>query len=148
VYYLVSFYVFLNVAAVPVLTIVLPTNILKLVAPTVNSKVLSSKYLFNKGPTLIATLSILGFVLVITLVAQHYIEYVLMFTGGICGVFILMMFPAYLVLKSRKSMPKVNGNFIHEALLKHWIIPYLFIGFGYGSLIFNLIETIFRLTKK
>lgn len=43
VYYLVSFYVFLNVAAVPVLTIVLRNNILKLVAPTVNSKVFSSK---------------------------------------------------------------------------------------------------------
>jgi amino acid permease len=42
VYYLVSFYVFLNVAAVPVLTIVLRNNILKLVAPTVNSKVFSS----------------------------------------------------------------------------------------------------------
>lgn len=43
VYYLVSFYVFLNVAAVPVLTIVLRNNLLKLIAPTVDSKTLSSK---------------------------------------------------------------------------------------------------------
>jgi len=43
VYYLVSFYVFLNVASVPVLTIVLRNNILRLLAPNVDSKVFSSK---------------------------------------------------------------------------------------------------------
>ena len=140
-YYLVSFYVFLNVATVPVLTIVLRNNILKLVAPKVNSKVFSKT-------TLIATLSILGVVLLISLLARNYIEYVLMFTGGICGVFILMILPAYLVLQSRKETGVVNGKFTHQALLKHRVIPYLFVGFGLLSLVFNLYETITRLTKK
>jgi hypothetical protein len=99
--------------------------------------------------TLIATLVILGVVLLVSLLARHYIEYVLMFTGGICGVFILMIFPAYLVAKSRKETGEVaTGKFTHQAMLKHWVIPYLFIGFGFLSLVFNLYETITRLTQK
>lgn len=45
VFYLVSFYMFLNVASMPVLTIVLRTNILKLLAPQVESHKLSSTLL-------------------------------------------------------------------------------------------------------
>lgn len=70
-----------------------------------------------------------------------------MFTGGICGVFILMIFPAYLVATSRKKTG-ITSPFTHQALLKHWVIPYLFIAFGFASLIFNLVETVLRLTKK
>lgn len=92
------------------------------------------------------TLIILGIVLLVTLVAQHYIEYVLMFTGGICGVFILIIIPAFLVLMSRKKVP-VEGEFKHQATLKHWIIPYAWIVFGMLSLGFNLTETILKLTK-
>lgn len=49
IYYFVSFYVFLNVAAMPVYVIVIRGNILKILKPQIDSKVLSStiKYLFR-----------------------------------------------------------------------------------------------------
>lgn len=104
--------------------------------------------MYNLETTLITTLIILGVVLVISLAAHNYIEYVLMFTGGVCGVFILMIFPAYLVATSRRKTGYVEGGFTHQSLLKHWVVPYLFIGFGFASLIFNLFETISRFVKK
>lgn len=93
------------------------------------------------------TLIILGIVLLIALVARHYIEYVLMFTGGICGVFILIIIPAFLLLMSRKKMIPVEGSFKHEAFLKHWVVPYVWIVFGVLSLGFNLTQTILKLIK-
>lgn len=84
----------------------------------------------------------------VSLLARNYIEYVLMFTGGICGVFILIIIPGYLVAMSRRKTGKVAGEFTHQALLQHWVVPYLFVGFGFAFLIFNLFETISRLTKK
>lgn len=46
VYYLVSFYVFLNIAAIPVLIIVIRNNILKLALPKINPNKFSSNSVY------------------------------------------------------------------------------------------------------
>jgi len=86
-------------------------------------------------------------VLLVSLLARNYIEYVLMFTGGVCGVFILVIFPAFLVARSRRLTPEVTSSFTHQAMVRHWVVPYLFIGFGFASLIFSLFETVSSLIK-
>lgn len=94
IYYFVSFYVFLNVAAMPVYIIVIRGNILKILKPQIDSKVVSSTRIVILETTLIATLIILAVILVISFFAQNFIQIVLDFTGGIFGVAILFIIPA------------------------------------------------------
>lgn len=61
--------------------------------------------------------------------------------------FILMIIPSFLLLKSRQQMPNVEGGFPYEATLKKRWVPYAIIGFGLASLVFNITETIIKLAK-
>ena len=99
---------FLNIAALPVLTITIRRNMMKLCVP----------HLLPKDPlsitpaTGIATLLILA--PCITLAMRNYFEYhyynqvlrnnidtVVSFTGGVCGVMIMLVLPSMMILKAR-----------------------------------------------
>jgi hypothetical protein len=47
-------------------------------------------------------------VLIISLAAQNYIQYVLDFTGGICGIVVLIIMPSLLVAKARIRTPNLD----------------------------------------
>ena len=55
--------------------------------------------------TLITTVILLSLVLVVSLVAQNYIQYVLDFTGGICGILVLIILPSFMVARARTKTP-------------------------------------------
>jgi len=98
IYYIVSFYVFLNVAAFPVYIIVIRRNILSIVRPTINSDRLCKSTIFMSS-------AILGAVLVISFALREYIQIALNFTGGIFGCLILFLLPSLEVLRARSLFP-------------------------------------------
>ncbi len=133
VFYFVSFYVFLNIAAFSVYIIVVRANILKLAGSKVNPKIL------NKT-TALTTLILLSFVLLISYLLQNEIQYVLDFTGGIFGAIIMFMLPCMEVLRSRKRQEKpgkINNYFKR--------LPYLVMLIGALTTGFNLYELVKKL---
>jgi hypothetical protein len=86
IFYIVSFYVFLNIAAFSVYIIVIRTNLLKVFFPEVNPMRVSKK-------TLILTVLLLVIICIVGLTLKEYIQYVLDFTGGVFGSVILFFFP-------------------------------------------------------
>lgn len=86
IYYFVSFYVFLNVAAFSVYIIVIRKNILALAKPTLDSDKVSNT-------TVLITAVLLGLLLVISFLLKNDIQVVLDFTGGIFGTFNLLIMP-------------------------------------------------------
>ena len=86
IYYIVSFYVFLNIAAFSVYIIVIRKNIMAIFKPEINAERLSKT-------TAIISSIILAVVLVISFALREYIQTALNFTGGILGCFILFFVP-------------------------------------------------------
>jgi hypothetical protein len=97
IYYIVSFYVFLNIAAFSVYTIVIRTNVLKVFFPEVDPMKVSKK-------TITLTIGLLVIICIVGLTLQEYIQYVLDFTGGVFGSMILFFLPCMEVYSSRKRV--------------------------------------------
>lgn len=93
-YYIISFYMFLNIAALPVLTITIRKNFMKLVIPHLVPKDSFTITL----PSAIVTSFIIVPCAILAIVLKDDIEIIIGLTGGVCGVFILLIFPACLVL--------------------------------------------------
>jgi hypothetical protein len=87
VYYFVSFYVFLNVAAFSVYIIVIRKNVLAIARPEMDSDKVSKT-------TILITGTVLGLLLVISYLLRDDIQIVLDFTGGILGSFNLLIMPS------------------------------------------------------
>ena len=98
IYYFISFYVFFNIAVIPVAVIVLRTNIMKLLQP---DKLPKKSNEINRF-TLLYTGLVLTITIVVALVFEESIEYVLMFTTGLCGMPLLLIYPAISVYEVRK----------------------------------------------
>jgi hypothetical protein len=113
-YYIISFYMFLNIAALPVICITLRyfypviqrTNMMKLCVPHLLPK---SSFEVTKATfwyTLLVILPCMGIALgrlkQIYLVLQNYIEFVVGITGGVCGVILMMVIPSWMVIQGRK----------------------------------------------
>jgi hypothetical protein len=94
IYYIISFYVFLNVAAFPVYIIVIRRNILSIIKPSVNSDRLCKTTIFMSS-------AILAAILIISFALREYIQTALNFTGGIFGCLILFILPSLEILKAR-----------------------------------------------
>lgn len=89
------------------------------------------------------TISLLSFILLISVLLQEYIQYVLDFTGGIFGTVILFFIPALEVYKARKKV-HTNGE------VKNYMerLPLIIIGLGIVFMLFNLFGVIYKLANK
>jgi len=96
-YYIISFYMFLNIAALPVLTITIRKNMMKVLVPHLMPKNSLDITKASAGFTLLIVIPCA----LLSIVLKDDIEIVVGFTGGVCGVLILLIFPAMLVLKGR-----------------------------------------------
>jgi hypothetical protein len=135
IYYIVSFYVFLNIAAFSVYIIVIRRNFLAIVRPEINPDRLSRTTAFT-------TSLILTIVLVISFALREYIQVALNFTGGILGCLILFFLPAMEIIKARSLFPP-KPSFLNSYV---WF-PYFMIVLGALSMGFNLYQTIYQLVK-
>lgn len=113
-YYIISFYMFLNIAALPVLTITIRKNLMKLVAP----------HLMPKN-TLAITPATAGFTMLIiipcgilSIILKDQIEIVIGFTGGLCGTLILLVIPSLMVWKARRRCKRIK----EENPFKSWFM--------------------------
>jgi len=95
VYYVVSFYVFLNVAAFSVYIIVIRNNVLAILKPTVDANKISKTTVAFSG-------GLLAIILVVSYALKDNIQVALSFTGGIFGCIILFFLPCLEVYKARK----------------------------------------------
>lgn len=86
IYYIVSFYVFLNVAAFSVYIIVIRTNFFGIIWPSIDPNKVSKRTMIFSG-------LLLGVILVISFVLKNQIQVALSFTGGIFGCIILFILP-------------------------------------------------------
>lgn len=120
-YYFISFYIFLNISALPVMTLtirlqinclkIFRNNMMKMFVPNHlprNSfEVTRWTALFTIliiGPSGVLALGIVD--LLLNLIAlKNDIEFVVGMTGGVCGVIILMILPSLLVITGRKECP-------------------------------------------
>lgn len=98
IYYIVSFYVMLNIAAFSVYIIVIRRNLMAIIKPELNPDRFS-RY------TAFMTSIILGSVLIISFALREYIQVALNFTGGILGCLILFFLPAMEIIKARSLFP-------------------------------------------
>jgi hypothetical protein len=130
IYYIVSFYVFLNIAAFSVYIIVIRRNFLAIVRPLANPDHLSRTTVFT-------TSMILAIVLIISFAMRDYIQVALNFTGGILGCLIMFVLPSMEVLKARALFP-IKKSFLNTYV---WV-PYSMIVLGILSMGFNLYQTI------
>ena len=133
IYYIVSFYVFLNIAAFSVYIIVIRKNLMAILKPDLNAERLSKT-------TAIITSILLAVVLVISFALRDYIQVALNFTGGIFGCSILFFVPSLEIIKARSLFPK-QPSFLSS---KVWL-PYLMMVIGGVSLCYNLYQTIHSL---
>lgn len=133
VYYIVSFYVFLNVAAFSVYIIVIRENMFGIFFPKIEpNKVSKSTLLFSIG--------LLAVILFISFILKDQIQTVLSFTSGIFGGLILFIMPCMEVYKARKlSAPE--KSFLNSY---QWT-PLLLMGIGFAFMGFNLFEVISHL---
>lgn len=83
--------------------------------------------------------------LLISLLAQNYIQYVLDFTGGICGILVLIILPSFLVARARIKTPNLEKEKSLEAAVSNKYVPYVMIVAALGFLIYTLIEVIKKL---
>lgn len=86
IYYIVSFYVFLNVAAFSVYIIVIRTNVLAILKPEIDANKISKTTVTFSGV-------LLGIILVVSYALRDDIQVALSFTGGIFGCVILFFLP-------------------------------------------------------
>lgn len=100
-YYIISFYMFLNIAALPVLTITIRTNMMKMCVPHLMPK---SSFEVTRG-SFIFTLVVSIPCCVASLLLGKYINFLVGITGGVCGTIIMMIIPAGLISKARRSCP-------------------------------------------
>ena len=91
---------FLNVSALPVLTITLRENIIKLVSKEMAAR----KEIELTWQSVILTLAIMGTCFVTAFVLRENISLVVNFTGGICGVIIMMIIPSTMIIKARSML--------------------------------------------
>ncbi|CAD8197690.1 unnamed protein product [Paramecium pentaurelia] len=118
-YYIISFYMFLNIAALPVLTITIRKNLMKLVAPHLIPK----DNLQITLPTALFTLLIILPCATLAILLKKQIEMIVGITGGVCGVFILLTIPAALVLQGRKihKVKYIDNPYISKFQHPFWI---------------------------
>lgn len=135
IYYFVSFYVFLNVAAFSVYIIVIRKNILALAKPSMDSDKVSKT-------TILITAILLALLLVISFLLKNDIQVVLDFTGGILGTFNLLIMPCLEIYKARKLSPP-KQSFLNSYV---WM-PLVIIVLGVAAMGYNLYQTISSLTS-
>jgi len=130
VYYVISFYVMLNIAAFSVYIIVIRRNLMAIIKPEINPDRFSRFTAFF-------TSIILATVLIISFALREYIQVALNFTGGILGCLILFFLPAMEIIKARSLFPP------KESFLNSYVwFPYFMIVLGGASMVFNLYQTI------
>ncbi|CAD8203122.1 unnamed protein product [Paramecium octaurelia] len=125
-YYIISFYMFLNIAALPVLTITIRKNLMKLVVPHLVPK----DSLKITLPSAIFTLLIVVPCASLAVLLKDNIEIIVGLTGGVCGVFILLTIPAALVLQGRKkhAVKYEDNPYISKFQHPFWIWALIVLG--------------------
>ncbi|CAD8119395.1 unnamed protein product [Paramecium sonneborni] len=125
-YYIISFYMFLNIAALPVLTITIRKNLMKLVVP----HLLPKDNLKITLPTALFTLLIVVPCAALAILLKDDIEIIVGLTGGVCGVFILLTIPAALVLQGRKkhNVKYSDNPYISKFQHPSWIWALIVLG--------------------
>lgn len=142
VFYIASFYIFLNVAAFPVLTITSRNNLMKLVAkdkvPKVSFKITKWTFLF--------TLIIVTPIITISLLTKN-VQLVLDFTGGILGTMLMIILPCLFVIFCRKKAEEEGIDFKknpHMAYFGNLVLPYILIVLGFIFLGYSLTKSIMK----
>ena len=87
IYYIVSFYMFLNVAAFSIYIIIIRTNVLSIFKPEIDPTKLSKTTAIFSG-------SLLAVILVVGYLLRDDIQVALSFTGGIFGCILLFVMPS------------------------------------------------------
>ncbi|EGR33812.1 transmembrane amino acid transporter protein, putative [Ichthyophthirius multifiliis] len=128
VFYMSSFYAFLNVSSFPIQIIVLRNNLIQIIKYNINMQFNISKY-----QSYFITVFISSPVLAFALLTNN-IQLVLDYTSGIFGSFIMIIYPCLFVIKSRKMAYLNNGidyqlNFL-KSRCSNQLIPYLLIIIG------------------
>ncbi|KRX01663.1 hypothetical protein PPERSA_03747 [Pseudocohnilembus persalinus] len=103
VFYISSFYMFLNITAFPVLTITTRNNLMKLIVPM---QVPEQSHEITRY-TLLFTILIVTPIFLIAYSVQN-IQIVLDLIGGIFGVILITLIPSLLIIKGRKQLKQKN----------------------------------------
>ena len=132
-YYIVSFYLFLNVTAFSVYIIVIRENVFGIFFPAINPNKVSKS-------TLTFSISLLAIILLVSFLARNQIQTALSFTAGIFGSSILFVMPCMEVYRARKLF----------APEKSWLgsytwMPLFLIGVGVAVMAFQLEQIISNL---
>lgn len=96
IYYIISFYMFLNIAAFPVLTITSRNNLMKCFTP---SKIPQNSWDITRY-TVAFTLLFIAPIITLSILTKN-ITKVIDIVGGIFGVFIMVIIPSLTVLRAR-----------------------------------------------
>lgn len=80
-----------------------------------------------------------------SLAAQNYIQYVLDFTGGICGILVLIILPSFMVARARVKTPMLSKEQSYESMVSNKYVPYVFMMVALCFLIYTLVEVITKL---
>ncbi|KAL4428773.1 hypothetical protein ABPG74_001287 [Tetrahymena malaccensis] len=121
-FYISSFYIFLNVAAFPVLIITCRNNLMKFLA---KDKIPAISYKITKW-TVAFTLLIAGPIFAISLTVKN-IQIVLDWISGIFGSMLINLFPSSFVIYARIQAERHGINHeqnIHKSIIKNKYLPY------------------------
>ena len=77
--------------------------------------------------------------LIVSLAAQNYIQYVLDFTGGICGILVLIILPSFMVARARVQTPYLTKEQSFQAFISNKYVPYALIVVALTFLIYTLV---------
>lgn len=100
IYYITSFYMFLNIAAFPILIITMRNNIMKCFMP---HKIPKKSHELTKT-TVILTICLILPIILLSIFAKENIEDVINVSGGVFGVVIMMLLPPILTILTRKRL--------------------------------------------
>ncbi|EAS05856.2 transmembrane amino acid transporter protein (macronuclear) [Tetrahymena thermophila SB210] len=135
-FYISSFYIFLNVAAFPVLIITCRNNLMKFLA---KDKIPAISYKITKW-TIFFTLLIAGPIFAISLTVKN-IQIVLDWVSGIFGSMLINLFPSSFVIYARIKAERLGisqDKNIHKSIIKNKYLPYGTFAFGCVLLVYTV----------
>lgn len=140
IYYIISFYLFFNITAVPVVTITTRNNLMKCIVP---HKIPARNWEITRW-TFAFTMFILLPVLTVASLTQT-IQKVINITSGIFGVVLLLVIPSAVIIFARIKAEKLTLRIAdnpHKAYLSFRILPYITFFFGILCLCYNAFKDI------
>lgn len=131
IYYFVSFYMFLNVAAFSVYIIIIRTSLMKICLPASDPNKMSKQ-------TISFTVVLITVIVAVAYSMAGQIEVAIGFTGGIFGSLILFFLPCLEVYQARKKMKLERKNYVEWLPVAVMVVGLILTGFNLYQLILKL----------